>query len=360
MSGARDRLAVIVVDDEPSVLQAVRLQLRDLGDPDAALELAESGEEAIELLDELAAEGVAVPVVIADQLMPGMKGEIVLAKAFERDPRTHTIMLTGRASSDAVGAAVNTANLYRFVAKPWDGADLLLTVRAALDSWKAARAVEVRERALDRAHRASLRFVPARLLEHLNRAHVSEVHPGDRTDVNVSVLFFGARRPELLADSGSSFFSGLVAWLDRAVHDAGGFIYDVSGCAPLAFFPDDADGALDVALRWQHRLAEVNAERDGAGEAPFEANVGGCCGPVLLRIHGGDRRLFCGALGDAINTAARVQAATSELGASVLVTADLPERLRRPEAFDLRPAGRVQLKGKATTTALVEVRGAET
>lgn len=352
MSNSR-ALAIVVVDDEPTVLQSLRMQLREFGDAGVQVELAESGEEALELLEELEQDGVEVPVVISDQLMPGMKGEALLAAAYAKDPRVHTIMLTGRASSDAVGAAVNTAHLYRFVGKPWDAADLVLTVRGALQAWRDARAVEAREAALARTHRASVRFVPARLLECLDRSRVAEVEVGDRADRELAVFFFGTRRPDVLTDEDASTYNALFGALDRDVHAAGGFIYDVSGGAPLAFFAArDVDAAVAVAAAWQQRIVALNDARSRAGSAPLQADVGGCCGPVLLRIHGGERRLFTGALGDAINTAARVQAATRRYAASVLVTGELVARLQRPERFDLRAVDHVLLKGKASPTTL--------
>ncbi|HBE49624.1 MAG TPA: hybrid sensor histidine kinase/response regulator, partial [Cyanobacteria bacterium UBA11369] len=52
-----------------------------------------------------------------------------------RYPKTRKILLTGDASMDAVINAVNGANLYRYISKPWDEEDLGLTVREAIRSY---------------------------------------------------------------------------------------------------------------------------------------------------------------------------------------------------------------------------------
>jgi adenylate cyclase len=354
------RLCVVVVDDEPTILQALRLHLRELRDPGLSIEVAESGEEAIELLGELAAEGASVPVLIADQLMPGMKGEALLAAAHARDPRTYTIMLTGRASSDAVGAAVNTARLYRFVAKPWDRADLLLTVAGALEAWRRDREVERGKAALATAHRASLRFVPARLLQLLGREQLSEVRAGDCAEHEVTVVFFGRPRDRGLrqqrdAAAVLALINGLVERLDREVHARGGFIHDVAGHVVLAFFASDADAAVRTAVTSQEVLREVNVERVRAGEAPLRIDVGMSTGPLLLSVHGGDERLYCGALGDVINLASRVQSATGDYDARVLITGETLAALRSPESVRTRALDAARLKGKLRPTMLIEV-----
>ena len=123
------------MDDENVILTSLRDQLtHHLGD-NYTIELAESGEEALEVLEELLLEGVEVPLIISDQIMPGMKGDELLIRIHSRYPRTLKIFLTGQADANAVGNAVNAANLYRYIAKPWDEADLKLTVTKALCSY---------------------------------------------------------------------------------------------------------------------------------------------------------------------------------------------------------------------------------
>ncbi len=127
---------IICVDDERIVLVSLRDQLTQHLGNEYEIELAESGEEALEIFAELAEEEVEVPLIISDQIMPGMKGDDLLVVIQNQHPQTLKIMLTGQASAEAVGKAVNQANLYRYITKPWQAEDLKLTVKEALNSYQ--------------------------------------------------------------------------------------------------------------------------------------------------------------------------------------------------------------------------------
>ena len=126
---------IVCVDDERIVLIGLETQLYHQFGRDYDIELAESGEEALEIFAELQEEGIEIPLVISDQIMPRMKGDELLIKIHAQYPKTLKILLTGQASAEAVGNAVNAANLYRYITKPWDSADLCLTVTEALRSY---------------------------------------------------------------------------------------------------------------------------------------------------------------------------------------------------------------------------------
>ena len=127
--------AIVCVDDERFVLISLRDQLTNHLGSDYDIELAESGEEALEIFAELEEEEIEVILIIADQIMPGMKGDELLAKIHSQYPKTLKILLTGQASAEAVGNAVNLANLYRYITKPWEETDLCLTVTEAIRSY---------------------------------------------------------------------------------------------------------------------------------------------------------------------------------------------------------------------------------
>jgi signal transduction histidine kinase len=126
---------ILCIDDEIIVLDALKEQLQQGFGNEIIIEVAENGEEAIEIFNELLGEDMEFPVIIADFIMPGMKGDSLLESFHKRSPLTKTIMLTGQASIEGVSNAVNKANLYRYISKPWDKDDLLLTIREAIISF---------------------------------------------------------------------------------------------------------------------------------------------------------------------------------------------------------------------------------
>ncbi|NJN30996.1 MAG: EAL domain-containing protein [Synechococcales cyanobacterium RM1_1_8] len=145
------RGAIICVDDERSVLISLRDQLnRILLDRNYKIELAESGREALELLAELNEEGIDVPLIICDHLMPDIEGVDLLKQIQGLYPEMLKILLTGLAELDDIVRAVNEASLYRYIPKPWDQADLELTVREALRSYERDCLLEAQNRDLQR------------------------------------------------------------------------------------------------------------------------------------------------------------------------------------------------------------------
>jgi diguanylate cyclase (GGDEF)-like protein len=144
--------AIVCVDDDPTVLRSLGEQLRFGLGRSCAVELASSGAEALALIEELISEGVAVPLLISDQTMPRMRGTELLARVHERHPAMLKILLTGQLDADAVGQAVNRANLYRVLAKPWQEDDLLMTVQEALRRVAQERAIAEHSAALERSN----------------------------------------------------------------------------------------------------------------------------------------------------------------------------------------------------------------
>jgi phosphoserine phosphatase RsbU/P len=139
---------IICVDDERMVLTSLRSQLkRHLGN-DYTVETVESGQEALDLFYELKEGGYPIPVIISDQIMPGMKGDELLTSINQQDNQVKKILLTGQASVEAVGNAINNASLYRYMAKPWEISDLNLTVTEAINSF--FKEIELRESQAER------------------------------------------------------------------------------------------------------------------------------------------------------------------------------------------------------------------
>ncbi|MBE9162083.1 adenylate/guanylate cyclase domain-containing protein [Tychonema sp. LEGE 06208] len=127
---------IICVDDDNTVLKSLKVELQETVGNAYLVEIAEGGEEALELLEELLLDGYEVPLIISDHIMPEMKGDELLRQVHLLSPQTIKIMLTGQADIEAVGNAIKNANLYRYLAKPWQQEDLSLTVKEAVNSYR--------------------------------------------------------------------------------------------------------------------------------------------------------------------------------------------------------------------------------
>ena len=128
----KEKGVLLCVDDEPIVLTALRDQLRRAYGSEYVIDVAESAEEALELLDELAGEGHRLLVIVSDWLMPGMKGDEFLVQAHRRFPTVVKIMLSGQAEQAAVDRARREAGLHEFLAKPWNAQELVKAIDQGL------------------------------------------------------------------------------------------------------------------------------------------------------------------------------------------------------------------------------------
>jgi diguanylate cyclase (GGDEF)-like protein len=125
---------IVCVDDEEGVLRVLRAQLGARFGHEAQVLTARSGDEAVALFDELSRDGESL--VIADQIMPGMKGVELLEIVNRRLPTTMKILLTGQAGLDAVIDAINRAHLNQYISKPWDETAILLAVENLLRQYR--------------------------------------------------------------------------------------------------------------------------------------------------------------------------------------------------------------------------------
>ena len=148
--------AVLLVDDEEMVITSIRAFLQ------LETEYRVTGltvpEEAVRHL-----ETNPVDVVVSDYLMPKMTGLQFLAKAKEMQPEAARVLLTGHADKQSAIHAINDVGLFQYLEKPWDNAQLLLVVQAAIERTRLLRTLRTKVMELDEAH-SNLKDVQSRLL----------------------------------------------------------------------------------------------------------------------------------------------------------------------------------------------------
>lgn len=115
---------LLFVDDEPSILSSLRRLFRPHG---YRIFTAEGGAAGLEVLD-----NESIDLVISDMRMPEMDGARFLEQVRQRKPDVVRILLTGYADMESTIAAINRGEIYRYLNKPWNDNDIVLTVRDAL------------------------------------------------------------------------------------------------------------------------------------------------------------------------------------------------------------------------------------
>lgn len=136
------RYRILLVDDEPNVLAALRRVFRQ---ENYEIVTCQDPKEAVGRL-----ERETFQIIVSDYMMPGMNGGDLLKHARSVQPDMIRIMLTGHADVNAVVGAMKTGAVYKFILKPWNDDDLRVTVALALEQYalKQKNAVLKRENQL--------------------------------------------------------------------------------------------------------------------------------------------------------------------------------------------------------------------
>lgn len=124
--------AILCVDDEVSILKALKEQLKRLFGNRYVYEVAQSSEEAWTVIDELGEDEIKILIIVSDWLMPNVRGDEFLIKVHQRFPEVITVMLTGQADKEAIERAEQQANLYACIRKPWTEEELKSIINSAL------------------------------------------------------------------------------------------------------------------------------------------------------------------------------------------------------------------------------------
>lgn len=120
---------LMLVDDEENILRALRrtLTANDGGAYPFNVEIFSSPEAALKRADE-----VKFDLVLSDYRMPGMDGVQFLRQFREKQPDAARLVLSGYADVEWVIGAINEAQIFQFIPKPWHDAELRVTLTQAL------------------------------------------------------------------------------------------------------------------------------------------------------------------------------------------------------------------------------------
>jgi DNA-binding NtrC family response regulator len=125
VASSRPVATILLVDDDPLITTLLSQHF-----PKERFKVltAESADEAYQLLD-----WHRVEVIVSDERMPGESGSEFLAAVKRKYPNIIRIIHTGVGNLDSAVRAINEAEVYRFLLKPCNPADLVSTIERALD-----------------------------------------------------------------------------------------------------------------------------------------------------------------------------------------------------------------------------------
>jgi len=314
---------ILVIDDTEENRELLERRLSRRG---YEVALANDGESGLE---RLAAE--SFDLVLLDVMMPGIDGFEVLRRIrIERGPSDlPVIMATALNQPEDVVRAFD-AGANDFVSKPFELPVVLARLRTHLSVKRALLQVEGMAQQLQIRNafirRTLGRYVSDEIASDLLENPESFETSGEKR--RVTILLCDLRGFSSITESLGPvqllrLLNTYLGSMAEVIQEHGGTIDEFIGDAVLAFFgaprqdDDDAARAIRCALAMQRAMVQVNATNVAAGLPAVELGIGVASGEVVVGTIGSERRSKYGAIGVAVNLAARIESYT--LGGEVLV-----------------------------------------
>jgi len=231
----RQAAKIMIVDDEEIVTRSIAnlIQL----ETDYHLLTFQSPKEALRAM-----QSEPIDCIITDFLMPEMDGLAFLKKANSIDPEMPKILLTGYADKENAIRAINEANIFQYLEKPWDNDNLKLVIRNAVNQRSMQQSLTERLRELDRTivDRDSFRHTAQQLESELELAQ------------EVTAAAAGGPHPIIFSRSADQpVRQWVLNGLPLGAFDAE--LYQPPDCQKLTIAPGDrillyTDGLLDIDI----------------------------------------------------------------------------------------------------------------
>ena len=349
--GIADRVTTVLVVDDDALNR--RLLVRALEREGHRTVEAADGREGLHLLQQ-----VEPDVMLLDVEMPELDGYGVLIamKDLPTVSSTPVVMISGVEDRDAVVRCIELG-ADDFLPKPADVQILRARVNAGLNKKR------LRDLQRQQMRVVFSRFLPESVVDQVLAADTVESLLAARrmtgtvmfTDMRSFTSFAESHPVELVVE----VLNRHLAEVTDAVLDAGGTLVAYLGDGVMSVFgapietEDHADRALVAARQIVGpRLDAFNAWLAGRGiQRPFRIGVGLNAGPLMSGNVGTERRLEYTAIGDTINTAARVESLTKEYGVPLLLTQSVVDLLHE-RADDLRFVEAVVPRGRTASVRL--------
>jgi adenylate cyclase len=355
--------AVLYVDDEEHNLMAFKAAFRR----QFTIYTSTSGREALGILRQH-----HIPIVVTDQRMPDMTGVQFLEAIIPEFPDTIRMILTGFSDVDAIIKAINTGRVYRYVTKPWDEQELLMTLRGAAalaESQEKNRLLmqELQERvaAQERTVRLFQRYVPEHVVQDmLGRADEDSILDGEARIVSIlmaDIRGFTALSSRLPAKDVVSLLNDYFAVMTEVIAAHFGSVNKFMGDGILAVFGapmshlENQVNAVLAALDMVDRLQEFNARWQPRIGQPVVMGIGINTGEVVVGNIGSAARVDYTVIGDPVNVASRIEGLTHGHPNAILISQSTKDAVGG--VVETKPWGPVQVKGKDEEITVHEVVG---
>lgn len=203
------------------------------------------------------------------------------------------------------------------------------------------------------------RFVPKHFANILQKETILDVKEGDAIEKELAILFndiqnFSTLAEKLSVQQAFEFLNAYFEIMNPIILKYKGFIDKFIGDEIMALFDCTADFPLDAAIEMRLRLKEFNQRIQHLNLPYIEMGIGINYGKTILGTVGSQERLDTTVIGDAVNTAARIQGLTRIFKIPILITETMKNKIQNKEKYYLRKLQKLNVKGKTETLQIYE------
>ncbi|WP_300601274.1 adenylate/guanylate cyclase domain-containing protein [Niabella sp.] len=340
-------IKILVADDEADLETLIRQKFRrHIREQRYNFVFAANGNEALRQLK----AHPDTAIVLSDINMPEMDGLTLLGKIGESNPLTKTIMVSAYGDMDNIRTAMNRG-AFDFVTKPVNFDDLELTmektIRHVFQLKETLQAIKENNILKMYVDASVLNFMGTREYEHSLT---------DNENVEASVAFvdicsFTSISEKEPPDTVVKMLNRYFDMISKEIIAQNGIIDKFIGDCVMAVFKGEyhLDRAVDACLSIRDRINTLPEEHDFSPKVSIGINSGemisGNIGSATLR------RLDYTVIGDAVNTAQRIQSVASR--GQVVINEYCYHKIK--QSFNCAPIGAVALKNKSEAMMLYEV-----
>ncbi|MBK5269460.1 MAG: response regulator [Bacteroidia bacterium] len=341
---------ILVVDDETDLEVLIKQKFRQkIREHEYEFVFANNGKHALEQL----ALHDDVDVVLSDINMPEMDGLTLLTKLNEQKSLLKSVIVSAYGDMDNIRTAMNRG-AFDFITKPVNFEDLELTMEKTIkhvtqmrETMKAIKENNILKMYVDET---VLNFMGGREFESSLMANETVEASVVFIDICSFTTISENEAPDTVVKLLNNYFDVMV----KEIIAQGGYIDKFIGDAIMAVFRGDynLDRAIDACLAVRKKVEELPNETGNIFFAP-KVSIGINSGEMISGNIGSAnlRRLDYTVIGDAVNTAQRLQS-VAEAG-QIIINENSFEKVK--ESFNCRKVGEISLKNKANSIMIYEV-----
>jgi adenylate cyclase len=343
---------ILVVDDETDLEVLIKQKFRQkIREHQYEFVFAVNGKLALEQME----KHPDVDVVLSDINMPEMDGLTLLSKLNEQNGLYKSVIVSAYGDMENIRTAMNRG-AFDFITKPVNFEDLEVTMEKTIKHVKQMKdtVAAIKENNILKMYvdETVLNFMGGREFE--SSLMVNET-------VNASVVFIDIcsfttisenEQPDTVVNLLNKYFDVMV----KEIIDQGGYIDKFIGDAIMAVFRGDyhLDRAIDACLAVRTNISNLPVASEKTDYSP-KVSIGINSGEMISGNIGSGklRRLDYTVIGDAVNTAQRLQTAAAD--GQIIINEISYQKVK--ESFNCREVGEVKLKHKANPMKIYEVLG---